>query len=165
MKMKSEFKKISIIGLGLIGTSILRAINAKQNEGVKTFAYDVNSKHRDIVSEMKIATFVCDEIHGAVKDADLIILAVPVGSMKILATAIGPSLKKDAIVTDTGSTKSSVINDVNPFIPKNIDDVIEIDKIARNVSIHFEVPRVGKCGAAACARMRAGAGNAGCGQF
>ena len=49
MKMKSEFKKISIIGLGLIGTSILHAINAKQKEGVTTYAYDVILKHRDIV--------------------------------------------------------------------------------------------------------------------
>ena len=88
MKMKSEFKKISVIGLGLIGTSILHAINAKQKEGVTTFAYDINSKHRDIVSEMKLATFVCDEINGAVKDADLIILAVPVGSMKSVAILI-----------------------------------------------------------------------------
>ena len=121
MKMKSEFKKISIIGLGLIGTSILHAINAKQKEGVKTFAYDVNSKHRDIVSEMKIATFVCDEIHDAVKEADLVILAVPVGSMKTVAISIASSLKENAIVTDTGSTKGSVINDVNPYIPKSVN--------------------------------------------
>ena len=65
--IKSEFKKISIIGLGLIGTSILHGINAKQKEGVTTFAYDANSKHRDIVSEMKIATFVCDDIQDANK--------------------------------------------------------------------------------------------------
>ena len=83
--MKSEFKKISIIGLGLIGTSILHAINTKQKEVVKTFAYDVNSEHRDVVSKMKIATFVCDEIHDAIKYADLVILAVPVGSMKMVA--------------------------------------------------------------------------------
>ena len=94
MKMKSEFKKISIIGLGLIGTSILHRINAKQKEGVITFAYDVNSQHRDIVSEMKIATFVCNEIHDAVKEADLVILAVPVGSMKSVAISIASSLKK-----------------------------------------------------------------------
>ena len=121
MKMKSEFKKISIIGLGLIGTSILHAINGKQKEGVTTFAYDVNSKHRDIVSEMKIATFVCDEIHDAVKEADLVILAVPVGSMKTVAISIASSLKKNAIVTDTGSTKGSVIIDVNPYIPKSVN--------------------------------------------
>ena len=121
MKMKSKFKKISIVGLGLIGTSILHAINTKQKEGVTTFVYDVNSKHREIVSEMKIATFVCDAIHDAVKDADLVILAVPVGSMKSVAISIMSSLKEGAIVTDTGSTKSSVINDVNPYIPINVN--------------------------------------------
>ena len=121
MKMKSEFKKISIIGLGLIGSSILHAVNAKQKEGVITFAYDVNPKHREIVSEMKIATFVCDEIHDAIKDADLVVLAVPVGSMKLVANSIKSSLKAGAIVTDTGSTKSSVIRDVNPFMPTSIN--------------------------------------------
>lgn len=121
MKMQSKFKKISIIGLGLIGTSILHAINTKQKEEVITFAYDANSKHRKIVSEMKISTFVCDAIHDAVKDADLVILAVPVGSMKSVAISITSSLKEGAIVTDTGSTKSSVINDVNPYMPINVN--------------------------------------------
>jgi len=119
--MKSEFKKIAVIGLGLIGSSILHAINAKQKEEVTTFAYDVNPKHREIVLEMNIATFVCDEINNAIKDADLVILAVPVGSMKLVANLIKSSLKAGAIVTDTGSTKSSVIKDVNPFMPKSIN--------------------------------------------
>ncbi len=119
--MKSEFKKISVIGLGLIGTSILHAINTKQKELVTTFAFDANSKHREIVSEMKIATFVCDKIHDAVKDADLVILAVPVGSMNSVAKSITSSLKKGATVTDTGSTKNSVINDVNPYIPTSVN--------------------------------------------
>ena len=118
---KSKFKKISIIGLGLIGTSILHAIYARNKEVVTTFAYDKNSKHRDIVSEMKIATFVCDDIHDAVNDADLVILAVPVGSMKSVANSISSSLKESAIVTDTGSTKRSVINDVNPYIPTSVN--------------------------------------------
>ncbi len=118
--MKSEFNKISIIGLGLIGTSILHAIKAKKKEEIITFAYDVNSKHRDIVYEMKIATFVCNDIHDAIKDADLVVLAVPVGSMKSVAISISSSLKEGAIVTDTGSTKNSVIKDVSPYIPKNI---------------------------------------------
>ena len=119
--MKSEFKNISIIGLGLIGTSILHAINVKKKGVVSTFAYDINPKHRDLVSEMKIATFVCSEIHDAIKDADLVILAVPVGSMKSVANSITSSLKEGAIVTDTGSTKRSVINDVNPYMPKSVN--------------------------------------------
>ncbi len=117
----SEFHKISVIGLGLIGTSILHAINAKKNYSITTFAYDLNSKHRDIVSEMKIATFVCDKIDDAIKDADLVILAVPVGSMKSVAISISSSLKESAVVTDTGSTKKSVMNDINPHMPANIN--------------------------------------------
>ena len=117
--MTSPFKKISIIGLGLIGTSILHAINANKEE-VITYAYDINSRHRDIVSGMKIATFVCNDIYNTIKDADLIILAVPVGSMKSVAIEIAPLLKKGSVITDTGSTKSSVIDDVIPFLPNNV---------------------------------------------
>ncbi len=118
--MYLNFKKITIIGLGLIGTSILHAIKTKEEDDVVTFAYDINSKHRDIVAEMKISSFVCDDIQDAVKEADLVILAVPVGSMKTVACLIAPHLKKDTIVTDTGSTKESVISDVKPFIPDNV---------------------------------------------
>ena len=119
--MTLPFKKISIVGLGLIGTSILRAINEnKDQDEVITYAYDINERHRNIVSGMKIATFVCNNIHDAIKDVDLVILAVPVGSMKSVAIQISPSLKKGVIITDTGSTKSSVINDVTPFLPNNV---------------------------------------------
>ena len=118
--MDLNFKKISIIGLGLIGTSILHAINAKEEDEIETSAYDINPKHRQIVSKMKIATLVCDDIKDTVRDADLVILAVPVGSMKTVANLIAPFLKKNSIVTDTGSTKGSVINDINPYIPDNV---------------------------------------------
>ena len=118
--MDQNFKKISIIGLGLIGTSILHAIMANKDKEVTTFAYDINPKHRNTVLDMEIATFVCDNIHDAIREADLVILSIPVGSMKDVASLISSSLKDGAVVTDTGSTKSSVINDVYPFIPKNV---------------------------------------------
>ena len=117
--MTLPFKKISIIGLGLIGTSILHAINVKK-EKIITYAYDINERHRNIVSGMKIATFVCNNIHDAIRDVDLVILAVPVGSMKSVAIEISPSLRKGSVITDTGSTKNSVINDVTPFLPNNV---------------------------------------------
>ena len=118
--MDLNFKKISIIGLGLIGTSILHAIKAKEEDQLVTFAYDINSMHREIVLQMKIANFVCNDIKDAVREADLVILAVPVGSMKTVANLIAPFLKKNTIVTDTGSTKRSVIRDVIPHIPDNV---------------------------------------------
>ena len=118
--MVHSFKKISIIGLGLIGTSILHAIKVKMGNEIITFAYDINPEHRNIVSEMGIASVVCDDICNAVKEAELVILAVPVGSMKIVSELIAPHLKENAVITDTGSTKSSVIKDVNPHLPDNV---------------------------------------------
>ena len=118
--MNLNFKKISIIGLGLIGTSILHAIKNKEEDEVITFAYDINPNHREIVMQLKIASFVCDNIQDAVKEADLVILAVPVGAMKTVASLIAPFLKNNTIVTDTGSTKGSVISDVNPYLSNNV---------------------------------------------
>ena len=89
--------------------------------GKKCVLYNAVSNLVSNLSINKIATFVCDEIHDAIKHADLVILAVPVGSMKLVADSIKSSLKEGAIVTDTGSTKNSVIKDVNPFMPTSID--------------------------------------------
>ena len=118
--MNLNFKKISIIGLGLIGTSILHAIKNKEEDEVITFAYDINPNHREIVMQLKIASFVCDDIQDAVKEADLVILAVPVGAMKTVASLIAPFLKNNTIVTDTGSTKGSVISDINPYLSDDV---------------------------------------------
>ena len=114
------FSKISVIGLGLIGTSILHSIKVNEDNEVVTYAYDINPDHRSTVTKMNIATFVFDNLEDTIKESDLIILAIPVGSMKSIATLISPYLKKNAIVTDTGSTKGSVIRDINPFIPNNV---------------------------------------------
>lgn len=118
--MALVFKKISVIGLGLIGTSILHAINAKEDKDIVTLAYDINPDHRDVVLKMNIASFVFSKIEDAIKDADLIILSIPVGSMSDVAKLIAPSLKKYAVITDTGSTKQSVIKDVTPHLPNNV---------------------------------------------
>ena len=118
--MALVFKKISVIGLGLIGTSILHAINAKEDKDIVTLAYDINPDHRDVVIKMNIASFVFSKIEDAIKDADLIILSIPVGSMSDVAKLIAPFLKKYAVITDTGSTKQSVIKDVTPHLPNNV---------------------------------------------
>ena len=115
--MNSDIKNIAIIGLGLIGSSILHALKIKHNNQYKTYAYDINEKYRSIIKKMDISYKVCNKISEAVKNADLIILAIPVGSMGKVAKEIKPFVKKGAIITDTGSTKISVIQDVTPFIP------------------------------------------------
>ncbi len=118
--MKSEIKKIAVIGLGLIGSSILHGLKTKFKKKFLTYAYDKNPKYRDIIRKMKIANKVCNAIKQTIKNADLIILAIPVGSMGKVTKTISPFLKQGAIITDTGSTKVSVIEDITPFVPKNV---------------------------------------------
>ena len=101
------FEKISIIGCGLIGSSILRNINEKKISKLVT----VFDKSKDVIETIKKEN-LCDniskDVQSAVKDADLVILAIPLSSYKEVLLSLKDSLKKDAIVTDTGSVKNEV---------------------------------------------------------
>ena len=119
--MSQNIKNIAVIGLGLIGSSILHALKLRFKNQFYVTAYDINAKNRNVIKKMKIADKVSDKIAESVQNADLIFLSVPVGVMGEVAKKISPFLKKGAIITDTGSTKVSVIRDVKPFFPKNIN--------------------------------------------
>ena len=95
------FEKITIIGCGLIGSSILRNIN--NNEISKTIT--VFDKSKDVIETIKkenLCNNVSKDIQSAVKDSDLIILAIPLSSYKEVLLAAKDMLKKGAIITDTG---------------------------------------------------------------
>ena len=101
------FKKITIIGCGLIGSSILRNINNNEiSQSISVF-----DKSRNVVETIKREN-LCDniskDIQSAVKDADLIILAIPLSSYKEVLLSAKGTFKKDAIITDTGSVKKEV---------------------------------------------------------
>ena len=101
------FEKITIIGCGLIGSSILRNIN--NNEISKSIT--VFDKSKDVIEAIKkgnLSNNVSKDIQSAVKDSDLIILAIPLSSYKEVLLSIKDTLKKDAIITDTGSVKKEV---------------------------------------------------------
>ena len=101
------FEKITIIGCGLIGSSILRNIN--NNEISKTIT--VFDKSKDVIETIKkenLCTNVSKDIQSAVKDSDLIILAIPLSSYKEVLLSAKDMFKKGAIITDTGSVKKEV---------------------------------------------------------
>lgn len=112
--------QITIIGMGLIGSSIARNI-MKHNLAGTLVAADINQEVCDKVVELQIADKVTDNLREAVKDADMVILCVPVGSMAAAGKAIGPHLKDGCIVTDAGSVKESVAFALEPFIAPNIE--------------------------------------------
>ncbi len=113
------YKKVALIGLGLIAGSIAHAIRrAGLSDTISGYARSAET--RDIAREINLCDVVCDNMVDAIKDADLVILAVPVGAMAAVAKEIGPHLKAGATLSDVGSVKASVIKNVSPFVPDNV---------------------------------------------
>jgi len=105
------FKRITIIGLGLIGGSLALAI--KEKKLAKTIA-GVSRRKSTIGYAIKnrIADFATTDLKKGVKDSDLVIIATPACKTVDMAKLIAPFLKKGAIVTDTGSTKKYIVKNI-----------------------------------------------------
>ena len=113
------FNKISIIGCGLIGSSILRAIVEKKLAS-KISAYDKSSKTTDYLKK-NFSIEVCNNISNVVKDSDLVIIASPLSSYKEILLSIQSNLKENAILTDTGSAKKEVNKIICNLNLKNVN--------------------------------------------
>ena len=98
------YNKIAIIGMGLIGASIAKA--ARRAELATVIAgYDADSAAMADVADLRLVDELAETAAAAVVDADLVIMAVPVGVVGTVAEMIVPSMKPRAGWTDTGSTK------------------------------------------------------------
>ena len=113
------YNKIAIIGMGLIGTSIALAT---RRAGLATVmaGYDADPAAMADVAALALVDDVADSAAAAVADADLVIMAVPVGAVGAVAEAIIPHMNPGAVLTDTGSTKRSVLRDVAPHLNETI---------------------------------------------
>ncbi len=100
------FDKITVIGCGLIGSSILRVIE-KKNIAKEINAYD-KSKEVSSYLAKNFKFKVCNNITEAVNNADLVIISSPLSSYKEILSQIQSSLKKGSILTDTGSAKKEI---------------------------------------------------------
>ncbi len=116
------FERITIIGMGHIGSSVARALRAK---GVaKTIvAADINPAVCETVVTLALADEVFQDLSRSVIGSDCVILAVPVGAMKGVAETVGPFLKPKAIVSDVGSVKKAVVEAIVPFLPEGVECV------------------------------------------
>jgi cyclohexadieny/prephenate dehydrogenase len=101
------FARVSIIGLGLIGSSIARAVRAEMPT-VRLSGHDADPGVRARAAEIDLLDDIADTAGAAVTDADLVILCVPVGAIGSAAEAIAADLPPDAIVSDVGSSKAGV---------------------------------------------------------
>ena len=113
------FKRVALVGFGLIGGSIARAARAQGLAGeIVTTARSAGTRAR--VRELGIVDRVVETNSDAVKDADLVILCIPVGACGPVAREIAPHLEPDAIVSDVGSVKGTVVRDMAPHLPAGV---------------------------------------------
>ncbi len=113
------FDRIALIGIGLIGSSLARVIRREGLAGEIV----VSTRSRETLARAEalgLGDRYEESAAEAARDADLVIVSVPVGASETVAREIAPALKEGAIVTDVGSTKASVIAQMQPHLPPHV---------------------------------------------
>ena len=117
--MTKVYDRVALIGLGLIASSMFWAMKRSGLAG-EVVGFARSAQTRDTASKIGLCDHVYDDVKDAVKDADLVVLCVPVGVMGAVAAEIAGSLKVGATVSDVGSVKQDVIQSVGPHLPDNV---------------------------------------------
>lgn len=112
------YRRVALIGLGLIASSMAHAMRAGGLAG-EIVGYARSPETRAVAREL-FCDSVTDTAAEAVVGADLVVLCVPVGAMEAIAAEIGPHLARGATVTDVGSVKQAVIAAVAPHMPEGV---------------------------------------------
>ncbi len=111
-----SFERVAIIGLGLLGGSIGLAV-AEHLPGAVTTGYDADPATRARAGQRGLVGKVCDSAAEAVRDAELVILCVPVGAMGEAGAAIAPGLADGVVISDVGSSKQTVARALEEALP------------------------------------------------
>jgi cyclohexadieny/prephenate dehydrogenase len=114
------YDRVALIGLGLIAGSMSLAMR-RDGLATEVVGYARSAETRATAREIALVDRVCDTLAEAVKGADLVVLAVPVGAMEAVAAEMAPFLKPGATVSDVGSVKGAVIATVGPHIPEGVN--------------------------------------------
>ena len=113
------FKKILIIGCGLIGSSILRAIKHKKLSK-KIFIFEKSKKNIPKIKKIKSNCKFIKNINKEIYDVDLVIISTPMSEYKKIIQKLNNTLKPNALITDVGSTKQNLIKLKNKNLSKKI---------------------------------------------
>ena len=120
--MNNTFEKVCIVGLGLIGGSIGLAIK-RSNISNQITGYARSNSTLERAIELGLVDSVKDNLKDAVNNSDLVILATPLSTFRELVEEMSPFLKKGCIITDTGSAKLTVIEDLKDILPNGVEFV------------------------------------------
>lgn len=112
-----SFQRVAIIGAGLIGSSLARAIGTHAPT-TDVHLYDASPDVRTRAAALNIGV-VAATAEDAVRDADLVILATPVGAMAVATAGFAAALASGAVLTDVGSTKRAVVDALGKLTPEH----------------------------------------------
>lgn len=122
MKINQKIKKVAFIGMGLINSSLARDLKIKKFY-LSSSAYSRRLSTINKIKKLKLVDFASSNIEKTIKEADIIIVGIPVAAYQEVFKKICNNIKPGAIITDVGSVKKEVINSVKKYIPKNVDFV------------------------------------------
>ena len=112
------FQRLTLIGIGLIGSSIARGAREYGGIAGKIVICDASTEALCRAEALGLGDMYEADPAKAVVGADCVILCTPVGAYAALAAAIAPHLAPGCILSDVGSTKQSVMRDVGPLVPE-----------------------------------------------
>jgi prephenate dehydrogenase len=115
----NPFDRVSIIGVGLLGGSLAKVLR-RLGLAKSIVGYGRNKANLDEAKNLNIIDDVAPNIQSAAKDADLIVFCSPVQTIAQLAMEMSPHIKPGCLVTDVGSTKETLISEMEKFIPDGI---------------------------------------------
>jgi prephenate dehydrogenase len=117
--MKTDFKHIAIIGVGLIGGSFALAL---KKQGFKGEITGMGRSKKKLIKAKKLVIVdnYTTEYSKGIKDADLILLAVPVGQFETIVRNIRHNIKEGTTVTDVGSVKAQIVRKLEPLMPEGV---------------------------------------------
>lgn len=113
------FDRVTLIGIGLIGSSIARVMRRDGLAG-SIVACARSDATLNAVQRLKLADKVTKDAAEAARDADLVMICTPVSTYGMIAETIAHALKPGAIVTDVGSVKESAVAAVMPHLPDGV---------------------------------------------
>ena len=113
------FDRVSLIGIGLIGSSLARALRRDSPE-TKIVACARRAETLATVRRLDLADATTDDPARAAEGADLVVIATPLSAYAEIGQRIGGVLKDGAILTDVGSVKEAVIRDLRPHLPAGV---------------------------------------------
>lgn len=108
-------EKLALIGVGLIGGSLARALRAAGQVGEVT-GFGRSLGNLQLAQELGVIDRAAVNPADAVREADVVVLAVPVGNLREILEVVAPAISDTTVVTDVGSVKSGVVNDARRLL-------------------------------------------------